>query len=100
MVYKKLSEKDKIIIKYLRQKFAYGAERIHSLRIILKKTGVFLMWETCLKKLMKQVTLKGEKDQGDLKVAGLKITSMQPKSLYQAKKINLEHMLRPTRYQK
>ena len=28
MVYKKLSEKDKIIIKYLRQKFAYGAERI------------------------------------------------------------------------
>ena len=46
-----------------------------SLRIILKKIGVFIMWATCLKKLMKQVTLKGEKDQGDLKVAGLKITS-------------------------
>ena len=28
MVYKKLSEEDKIIIKYLRQKFAYGAKRI------------------------------------------------------------------------
>ena len=48
-----------------------------SLRIILKKIGVFVMWATCLKKFMKQVTLKGEKDQGDLKVAGLKITSMQ-----------------------
>ena len=48
-----------------------------SLRIILKKIGVFVTWATCLKKLMKQVTLKGEKDQGDLKVAGLKKTSMQ-----------------------
>ena len=28
MVYKKLSEEDKIIIKYLRQKFGYGAKRI------------------------------------------------------------------------
>ena len=28
MVYKKLSEEDKIIIKYLRQKFGYGASRI------------------------------------------------------------------------
>ena len=37
------------------------------------------MWATCLKKLMKQVTLKGEKDQGDLKVAELKIASMQSK---------------------
>ena len=51
-----------------------------SLRIVLKKIGVFVMWATCLKKLMKQVTLKGEKDQGDLKVAELKITSMQSKS--------------------
>ena len=99
MVYKKLSEEDKITIKYLRQKFGYGAKRIIK-DIILKKIGVFVMWATCLKKLMKQVTLKGEKDQGDLKVAGLKITSMQSKSQYQAKKINLEHMLRPTRYQK
>ena len=78
MVYKKLSEEDKIIIKYLRQKFGYGQKE--SLRIILKKIGVFVMWATCLKKLMKQVTLKGEKDQGDLKVAELKITSMQSKS--------------------
>ena len=28
MVYKKLSEEDKIIIKYLQQKFGYGAKRI------------------------------------------------------------------------
>ena len=28
MVYKKLSEEDKIIMKYLRQKFGYGAKRI------------------------------------------------------------------------
>ena len=28
MVYKKFSEEDKIIIKYLRQKFGYGAKRI------------------------------------------------------------------------
>ena len=28
MVYKKLSEEDKIIIKYLRQKFGYGSKRI------------------------------------------------------------------------
>ena len=28
MVYKKLTEEDKIIIKYLRQKFGYGAKRI------------------------------------------------------------------------
>ena len=55
-------------------------EQKESLRIILKKIGVFLMWATCLKKLMKQVTLKGEKDLGYLKVAGLKITSMQSKS--------------------
>ena len=78
MVYKKLSEEDKIIIKYLRQKFAYGAKRI--VKDHPEKIGVFVMWATCLKKLIKQVTLKGEKDQGDLKVTGLKITSMQSKS--------------------
>ena len=78
MVYKKLSEEDKIIIKYLRQKFGYGAKRI--IKDHPKKIGVFVMWATCLKKLMKQVTLKGEKDQGDLKVAGLKITPMQSNS--------------------
>ena len=75
MVYK-LSEK--IIIKYLRQKFGYGAKKIT--KDYPEKIKVFVMWATCLKKLMKQVTLKGEKDQRDLKVAGLKITSMQSKS--------------------
>ena len=78
MVYEKLSEEDKIIIKYLRQKFGYGAKRI--IEDHPEKIGVFVVWATCLKKLMKQVTLKGEKDQGDLKVAGLKITSMQSNS--------------------
>ena len=78
IVYKKLSEEDKIIIKYLGKSLVMGPKE--SLWIILKKIGVFVMWATCLKKLMKQVTFKGEKDQGDLKVAGLKIISMQAKS--------------------
>ena len=65
MVYKKLSEEDKIIFKYLRQKFGYGAKRI--IKDHLEKNGVFVMWATCLTKLMKQVTLKGKKDQGDPK---------------------------------
>ena len=51
-----------------------------SLRIILKKIGVFVMWATRLKKINETGDVKGEKDQGDLKVAGLKITSMQPKA--------------------
>ena len=78
MVYKKVSEEDKIIIKYLRQKFGYGAKRI--IKDHPEKIRVFRMWATCLKKLIKQVTLKSEKDQGDLKLAGLKITSMQSKN--------------------
>ena len=78
MIYKKLSEEDKIIIKYHRQKFGYAAKRI--IKDHPEKIGVFVMSATCLKELMKQVTLKGEKDRGDLKVAGLKITSMQSKS--------------------
>ena len=65
MVYKKLSEEDKIIIKYLRQKFGYGAKRI--IKDHPEKIGVFVMWVTSLKKLMKQVKLKSKKDQGDLK---------------------------------
>ena len=78
MVYKKLSEEDQIIIKYLRQKFGYGAKRI--IKDHPEKIGVFVMWATCLKKLMEQVMFKGKKDQGDLNVAGLKITSMHSKS--------------------
>ena len=78
MVYKKLSEEDKIIIKHLRQKFAYGAKRI--IKDHPEKNWGLRNMGYSLKKLMKQVTLKGEKDQGDLKVAGLKITSMQSKS--------------------
>ena len=78
MVYKKLSEEDKIIIKYLRQEFGYGAKRIikdHPERNwALRNVGYLL------KKFIKQGTLKGEKDQGYLKVAGLKITSMQSRS--------------------
>ena len=58
MVYKKLSEVDKIIIKYLRQKFGYGAKRF--IKDHPEKNWVFVMWATCLKQLLKQVTLKGE----------------------------------------
>ena len=78
MVYKKLSEEDKIIIKYLQQKFGYGAKRIT--KDHLEKNWGLRNVGYLLKKLMKQVTLKGEKDQGNLKVAGLKIISMQSKS--------------------
>ena len=49
MVYKKLSEEDKIIIKYLRQKFGYGAKRIikdHP----EKSWGHRNVGSTCLKK--------------------------------------------------
>ena len=78
MVYKKLSEEDKIIIKYLRQKFGYGAKRI--IKDHPEKNWGLRNVGYLLKKLMKHVTLKVEKDQADLKVAGLKITSMQLKS--------------------
>ena len=78
MVYKKLSEKDKIIIKYLRQNFAYGEKRI--IKDHPEKNSGLRNVGYLLKKMIKQVTLKGEKDQRDLKVAGLKITSMQSKS--------------------
>ena len=78
MVYKKLSEEDKIIIKYLRLKFGYGAKKI--IKDHLQKNWGLFNVGYLLKKLIKQVTLKDEKDQGDLKVAGLKITSMQSKS--------------------
>ena len=78
MVYKKLSEEEKIIIKYFRQKFGYGAKRI--IKDHPEKNWGLRNAGYLLKKLTKQVTLKGEKDQGDLEVAGLKITSMQSKS--------------------
>ena len=78
MVYKKLWEEDKIIIKYLRQKFGYGAKRI--IKDHPEKNWGLHNVGYLLRKLIKQVTLKGEKYQGDLKVAGLKITSMQSKS--------------------
>ena len=67
MVYKKLSEENKIIIKYLRQKFGCGAKRI--IKDHLEKNWGLRNVGYLLKKLMKQVTLKGKKDQGDLKVA-------------------------------
>ena len=72
----KLSEEGKIII--FDKSLVNGAKRI--IKDHPKKIGVFVMWATYLKILIKQVTLKGEKDQGNLTVAGLKITSMQSKS--------------------
>ena len=78
MVYKMLLKKTKSLLSIFDKSLVMGKKE--SLRIILKNIGAFVMWATCLKKLMKQVTSKGEKDQGALKVAGLKITSMQSKS--------------------
>ena len=47
MVCKKLSEEDKIIITYVRQKFGYGAKRI--IKDHPEKNWVFVMWAICLK---------------------------------------------------
>ena len=62
MVYKKLSKADKIIIKYLRQKFGYGAKRI--IKDHLEKIGVFVMWATCLKKTDKTGDVKRREGSG------------------------------------
>ena len=78
MVYKKLSEEDKIVIKYLRQKFGYGAKRI--IKDHAEKNWGLRNVSYLLKKIDETGDVKVEKDQGDLKVAGLKITSMQSKS--------------------
>ena len=67
-----------LITKYLRQKFGYGAKRI--IKDHPEKNWGLRNVGYLLKKLMKPVTLKAEKNQGDLQVAGLKITSMQSKS--------------------
>ena len=60
MVYKKLSEEDKSLLSIFDKSLVMGQKE--SLRIILKKIGIFIMWAACLQKLMKHVTLKGEKD--------------------------------------
>ena len=79
MVYKKLSKEDKIIFKYLRRKFGYGAKRI--IQDHPEKNWGLRNVGYLLKKIDETgVTLKGKKDQGDLKVAGLKMASMESKS--------------------
>ena len=52
MVYKKLSEEDKIIINYLRQKFGYGTKRI--IKDHPEKNWDLRNVGYLLKKLMKQ----------------------------------------------
>ena len=78
MVYKKLSEEDKIIIKYLRQKFGYGAKRIikdHSEKNWgLRYVGYFL------KKIDKTGDVKKREGSGRPKSSRTEITSMQSKS--------------------
>ena len=78
MVYKKLSEEDKIIIKYLRQKFGYGAKRI--IKDQPEKNWGFCNVGYLLKKIDETGDVKRRKGSGRPKVAGLKITSMQSKS--------------------
>ena len=78
MVYKKLSKEDKIIIKYLQQKFGYGVKRINKdhpeKNWCLRNVGYLL------KKIDETGDVRRREDQRDLKVAGLKITSVQSKS--------------------
>ena len=51
-----------------------------SLRIILKKIAVFVMWGYLLKKTDETGDVKRREGSGKPKVAELKITSMQSKS--------------------
>ena len=78
MIYKKLSEEDKIIIKCLRQKFGYGAKRI--IKDHPEKNWGLRNVGYLLKKIDQTGDIKRREGSGDLKVAGLKITSMQSKS--------------------
>ena len=78
MVYKKLSEEDKIIIKYLRQKFGYGAKRI--IKDHLEKNWDLRNVGYLIKKIDETGDVKRREGSGDLKVVGLKITSMQSKT--------------------
>ena len=70
MVYKKLSEEDKIIIKYLQKKFGCGAKRI--IKDHPEKNWGFRNVGYLLSKIDETGDVKREKDQGDLTVAGLK----------------------------
>ena len=78
MVYKKLSEEDKIIIKYLRQKFGYGAKRI--IKDHPEKSWGLRNVGYLLKNIDETGDVKRREGSGDLKVAELKITSMQSKN--------------------
>ena len=74
MVYKKISEEDKIIIKLLRQKFGYGAKRIikdHS-----EKNWGLCNVDYLLKKIDETGDVKRRGGSGRLKSSRLKITSM------------------------
>ena len=78
MVYKKLSEKDKIIIKYLRQKFGYGAKRI--IKDHPEKDWGLRNVSYLLKKIDETGDVKRREGSGRPKSSRTKITSMQLKS--------------------
>ena len=78
MVYKKLSEGDKIIIKYLRQKLGYGAKRI--IKDHPEKNWGLRNVGYLHKKIDETDDVKRRKGSGRPKSSRLKITSMQSKS--------------------
>ena len=99
MVYKKFSEENKIIIKYLRQNFGYGAKRI--IKDHAEKNWGLRNVGYLLKKIDETGDVKRREGSGSPKSSRTENNINAVKELtYQAKKINLEHMLRPTRYQR
>ena len=98
MVYKKFSEEDKFIIKYLRQKFDYGAKRI--IKDHPEKNWGLRNVGYLLKKFDETGDVKRREGSGRLKSNRIENNINAVKELIQAKRINLEHMLCPTGYQR
>ena len=93
-----LSEEDKIIIKYLRQKFGCGAKRI--IKDHPEKNWSFCNVGYLLKKIDKTGDVKRREGSGKAKSSRTENNINAVKELISSQEKNLEHMLRPTRYQK
>ena len=98
MVYKKLSEEDKIIIKYLRQKFGYGAKRI--IKDHPEKNWGLRNVGYLLTKIDETGDVKRREGSGRPKSSRTENNINAVKELISSQEDKPEHMLRPTRYQK
>ena len=98
MAYKKLSEEDKIITKYLRQKFGYGAKRI--IKDHPEKNWGLRNVGYLLKKINETGDVKRREGSGRPKSSRTENNINAVKELISSQEDKPEHMLRPTRYQK